>query len=291
MDTKMTMCENIECLYPFNTADPGRFLKKVPHILDSNSSSIPFKGKKQPRHPLDEAVRSGNGKRQKITHFLTSPIKQTKNSLILALPSEPTSSGTLQLASPSAIETQDMNTPKDGESMETMYTDQFDCMLEELAHVHPPTTTEPLSLDDIERFLQDDMEPVSKGDDDIIDLAHPMAWLHDMVEDQNDTGMFSKSDNDFIPTEGSFDLIDPLVWLDNIYQHHIKQGRSHSIDSNSDNESVIGTPKEDAIDTMEPVIWLNDMFQQDDDSNTMDVKCNPLQSNHDLDSLLGLSLE
>ncbi|ORZ21476.1 hypothetical protein BCR42DRAFT_407614 [Absidia repens] len=297
MDTKMTMCENIKCLYPFNTTNASRFLKKVPHLLDSNDSSIAFKGKRQARHPLDEAVRSGNGKRQKIANFLTSPIKQTKNSLILALPSEPTSSGTLQLTSTSASETQDMIASKDcgspNVSMEAMYTDQFDCILEDLVHTQQPSTTEHFSLGDIERFLQDDMEPVlPTSEGDIIDLAHPMAWLDEMVQDQNDTGIVTKLDNEVlsIATEDAFDLIDPLVWLDNIYEHHIKKERSHSIDNNSENESVIGTPKEDAMDTLEPVVWLNDMLQ-DDDINTMDVKCNPLQSNHELDSLLGFSLE
>jgi hypothetical protein len=60
-------------------------------------------------------------------------------------------------------------------------------------------------------------------------------------------------------------------------------------DTDEDNGSTVVTPKEDSSATMNPMLWLDDMFQGQD-QNDLGAKCNPLQTNQDLDSLLGLSL-
>lgn len=56
-----------------------------------------------------------------------------------------------------------------------------------------------------------------------------------------------------------------------------------------DNGSTVVTPKEDSMGSMNPMVWLDDMFQGQNPTEDS-IKCNPLQTDQDLDSLLGLSL-
>ncbi|SAM04998.1 hypothetical protein [Absidia glauca] len=239
LETRMSMCENVKCTYPFDTSNPGKFMVKAVGMISHNNSSNgvsggssgdgPLKGKKRAMPLLDQPHKSVNGKKQEITYSSTSPIKQKDTPLVLALPSKTISTGSVLTTSPRTPSgashfTQDPNPPKRYRSQATMASSQDSRS--------SPSPTTPVTTN-----------PSSKDNNNSISSNYTLADIESLLNDGGD----------------------------------------------EDNGSTVVTPKEDSLGSMNPMVWLDDMFQGQNPTDDS-LKCNPLQTDQDLDSLLGLSL-
>ncbi|ORZ13528.1 hypothetical protein BCR42DRAFT_418495 [Absidia repens] len=217
LETKMTMCGNVKCTYPFNTADPTQF------VVRTEGGGNTQKGKKRAKISLDKTQKSVNGKKQETTYSLTSPIEQKDKPLVLALPSKSISAGSV-LTSPQT----------------------------------PNSTTSPYDQEATpsKRFRS---QPATATSQAVVPSKATEATTMTTAQTATTT---------------NYSLADIELLLN---------------DTDEDNGSTVVTPKEDATSAMSPMMWLDDMFQGQD-HNDLGSKCNPLQTNQDLDTLLGLSL-
>ncbi|KAI8097209.1 uncharacterized protein BX664DRAFT_383521 [Halteromyces radiatus] len=231
-DTKIIMCENVKCSYPFNSNDATRF---VVQVGDGNAS---IKSRKRAKPMSDRTQKSVNGKKQETTYSLTSPIEQKDKPLVLALPSKSISKGSL-LAPTLPTMTSKLNHDLAAKKLPTR-----------------PQQTVMTTTSTIATTGTATVDGIKSG------ILSPPALLPETTCQQP-------------PSKNNYTLADIELLLN---------------DGDEDSGSTVVTPKEDATG-MNTMVWLDDLFQdQEHHSSDHNIKCNPLQTNQDLDSFLGISL-
>ncbi|CAO3596167.1 unnamed protein product [Absidia cylindrospora] len=171
LETKMTMCENVKCTYPFNTANPTQF------VVKTEDGSNTQKGKKRAKISLDKTQKSVNVSPSLGSVLASSP--QTPNSATSLYDQEATPSKRIQ----SQPATSQVVVPSKTTEAATMTVAQT-------------ATTNNYSLADIELLLNDTDEDngstVVTPKEDSTGAMSPMMWLDDMFQGQNNNDLGSK---------------------------------------------------------------------------------------------------
>ncbi|KAI9300333.1 hypothetical protein BJ944DRAFT_273187 [Cunninghamella echinulata] len=242
-NSTFTMCENTKCLYPFNTNDFMKFVhtdelkikkkqrttKKPTEIITIDSTQSQQNGIK---HPIKSATvsstqhnnnsntkstavisqhkKSVNGKKEDVIISLPSPTKQKDLSFDLALPSKSIAKGSFVIPSSAAKPPHSAPARKPLKKASLASASKISSTV--------PSVHNSKELPDL---------PNSRNMTNTTANNYTLADLEVLLNDNEDGGSLVVT-----PEDTTFDMMNPMLWLDNIVQDQQQQQQQDDIKCN-----------------------------------------------------------